>query len=127
MDLKVTACAFRMPDRAKIRGTREKYILRRAFEGLLPDVVLKRKKRLQRLKQDKDLTDTLDLLAEQLLPANAVASRGLFEPAYVARVRRRPRSGIYATEQAYRLWSLILTEIWCQLYLDGRGAPPRET
>jgi hypothetical protein len=65
----------------------------------------------------------LDTMADRLLPRGAVADRGLFKPAYVAALRQRPSGQPYGRERIYRLWSLLLTELWSQLYLDCRGAP----
>jgi hypothetical protein len=42
----------------------------------------------------------------------------------VARLRRRPAGRPYSQERAYRLWSLLLTEIWSREFLDRRGAAP---
>jgi hypothetical protein len=53
-----------------------------------------------------------------------LASRGLFDPRYVARLRRRPADRPYSQERAYRLWSMLLTEIWSRHFIDRRGAAP---
>jgi hypothetical protein len=42
----------------------------------------------------------------------------------VAALRRRPAHKPYSQERVYRLWSLLLTELWSRIYLDGRGTPP---
>jgi hypothetical protein len=42
----------------------------------------------------------------------------------VARLRRRPAGRPYSQERAYRLWSLLLTEIWSRHFIDRRGAAP---
>lgn len=124
MDTSVTQYAFGLPDALKIRGWTQKYILRRAGAELLPEDILKRKKSLTRLRHDAVVSDVLDDLAQNLLAPEAVHSRGLFEPAYVAGIRRRPAHSAYSSEQLYRLWSLILTEIWCRQFLDDRGRMP---
>jgi len=124
MDPGVIRTAFQVPDDLKIRGLRQKYILRRACEGLVPESILKRKKSLQRLRHDLRLTEVLEGLSADLLSPAAVAARGIFRPAEVERIRRRPGRGRYSKEQAYSLWSLLLTEIWAQLYLDNRGRFP---
>jgi asparagine synthase (glutamine-hydrolysing) len=118
------ATAFAIPDRLKIRGRTQKYVLRKACAGLLPESILGFGKSFNRLKHDLHLSAVLDQLADELLPAGNVAARGLFEPAYVAALRRRPRSKPYSQERVYRLWSLLLTEMWSRMYLDGRGEPP---
>ncbi len=117
--------AFEIPDALKIRRLwREKYILRAAFEDLLPPSLLRRRKTLQRMRHDLAFSEALDDLADRLLTRAAVRARGFFDPAYVDRVRMRAPRAAYPTERAYRLWSLITTELWAQLFLDARGAGP---
>ena len=43
---------------------------------------------------------------------------------YVNRIKTRPDAGAYPDEQAYRLWTLILTEIWARTFMDGGGERP---
>jgi asparagine synthase (glutamine-hydrolysing) len=69
------ATAFSIPDRLKIHGRTQKYILRRACAGLLPESILKFGKSFNRLKHDLAMSVVLDRIAEELLPANAVAER----------------------------------------------------
>jgi asparagine synthase (glutamine-hydrolysing) len=118
------AAAFSIPDRLKIRGRTQKYVLRKACAGLLPESILAFGKSFNRLKHDLHLSAVLDRLADELLPASVTAGRGLFEPSYVAALRRRPPDKPYSQERVYRLWSLLLTEMWSRLYLDRRGESP---
>ncbi len=118
------ATAFSIPDRLKIHGRTQKYVLRKACVGLLPESILNFGKSFNRLKHDVQLSGVLDRLADELLPPSAVAGRGLFEPSYVSALRRRAVGRPYSQERAYRLWSLLLTEMWSRMYLDRRGAPP---
>jgi asparagine synthase (glutamine-hydrolysing) len=118
------ATALAIPDRLKIRGRTQKYILRKACEGLLPGTMLAFGKSFNRLKHDLEMSEVLDRLGDELLEPAALAERGLFDPAYVSRLRRREAGKPYTQERAYRLWSLLLAEIWSRLYLDNRGAPP---
>jgi asparagine synthase (glutamine-hydrolysing) len=119
--------AFSIPDRLKIRGRTQKYVLRKACAGLLPESILNSGKSFNRLKHDLHLSTVLDQLADELLPSTRVADRGLFDPAYVAALRRRPKAKPYSQERAYRLWSLLLTEMWSLMFLDNRGLPPGRT
>jgi hypothetical protein len=118
------ATAFSIPDRLKIHGRTQKYILRRACEGLISPSILATGKSFNRLKHDTRMSEVLDRLADELLSPAGVSARGLFDPEYIARLRRRPAGKPYSQERAYRLWSLLLTEMWARLYLDGRGAAP---
>jgi asparagine synthase (glutamine-hydrolysing) len=118
------AAAFSIPDRLKIHGRTQKYILRRACEGLLSPSILATGKSFNRLKHDTRMSQLLDHLADDLLSPAALAQRGFFDPGYVAKLRRRPAGRPYSQERAYRLWSLLLTEYWARLFLDRRGAAP---
>jgi asparagine synthase (glutamine-hydrolysing) len=124
MDPAFLEVAFSIPDRLKIRGGVQKWALREAGRGLLPPEVLSRRKTLQRLRHDAELADVLDELAEKYLSPADVSARGLFEPDDVARVRRRRPGRAYSEAQAHRLWTLLVSELWCRLFLDARGAPP---
>jgi hypothetical protein len=117
------AAAFAIPDSLKIRGATQKFILRKACAGLLPREALRLPKSFNRMKHDLELCDVLDAMADDLLAPNSVAERGLFERRYVAGLRSRSPGRPYGRERIYRLWSLLLTELWSRQYLDRRGAP----
>lgn len=121
------ATAFSIPDKLKIRGRTQKYILRKACAGLLPERMLAFGKSFNRLKHDTEMSDVLDRMADELLSREAVLARGLFEPGYVQTLRRRAAGAPYSQERAYRLWSMLLMEMWSRMYLDRRGAPPEAT
>ena len=70
------ATAFSIPDRLKIHGRTQKYILRKACAGLLPDRMLAFGKSFNRLKHDTEMSDVLDRMADDLLPRAAVLARG---------------------------------------------------
>jgi asparagine synthase (glutamine-hydrolysing) len=117
--------AFSIPDRLKIKGRTQKYILRKACAGLLPDSILSYGKSFNRLKHDMHLSAVLDRMADQLLPESTLQARGLISPSYVRDLRRRAAGKPYSQERVYRLWSLLLLELWSRIYLDRRGDPPQ--
>lgn len=123
MDSHVINRAFRVPDRLKICGRTQKYLLRKAFEGLLPDSVLNRKKTLQKLRHDIGFTRALEQLVAEFVEGNSFESHGLFERSYVQNLLRRTPRQPYSTQRAYRIWSIVMTQIWCRLFLERRGAP----
>jgi hypothetical protein len=118
------ATAFSIPDGLKIHGRNQKYILRRACEGLLSPSILATGKSFNRLKHDTRMAELLDRMADDLLSPTAIDRRGLFEAGYIAKLRRRAPGRPYSQERAYRLWTLLLTELWARRFLDERGAAP---
>ena len=97
------ATAFGIPDRLKIHGRTQKYILRKACAGLLPPAVLRFGKSFNRLRHDMRMSQVLDDMADDLLAPATVAARGLFDAEYIATLRRRPPSKPYSQARAYRL------------------------
>jgi asparagine synthase (glutamine-hydrolysing) len=123
-DPRFLAAAFSIPDNLKIHGRTQKYILRKACAGLISADILATGKSFNRLKHDTRMSEVLDAMADELLAPRLLAERGLFDPGYVDRLRSRAPGAPYSQERAYRLWSLLLTELWSQAFLDRRGAPP---
>jgi hypothetical protein len=64
------------------------------------------------------------LLADRYLSGERVKRRGFFEMEHLERIRRACRNR-YHPETAMRLWTAIVTEIWAEIYLDGRGRYPQ--
>ena len=123
-DPRFLAAAFSIPDSLKIHGKTQKYILRKACAGLISDSILATGKSFNRLKHDTHMSDVLDRMADDLLAPALVRDRGLFDPAYVSRLRHRRAGTPYGQEPAYRLWTLLLTELWTRTFVDRRGEAP---
>ena len=76
------------------------------------------------MQQNGAFAQTLRRLAEHYLHRDRVRRRGLLDYAQVEHVLRACR-GPYHPETAMRLWTLIVTEIWAEIYLDARGRSPQ--
>jgi asparagine synthase (glutamine-hydrolysing) len=124
MDRELVRVALSLPDELRIRRGVGKWALREAGRALLPARVVRRRKTLQRLRHDARLAEVLDALADRWLAPADIAARGLFEPGDVERLRRRRPGAAYPEAQAHRLWTLLVTELWCRLFLDQRGKRP---
>ncbi len=118
------ATSFEIPDRLKIRGRSQKYVQREALRDLLPASIRRRKKSLARLRNDLELGKVMDHLADELLAPATLRERGIFDFVYVKRLLQRPLGAPYREEQLYRLWTMILTELWFRIFVDARGVRP---
>lgn len=105
----------------KIASDNQKYILRKAFSDTMPEGMAWCRKTLPRFGHDKLFSRIIHSMANEYLSASVVKSRGLFEYGYVHKIVKKPKSGIYPTEQIYRIWSLIMSEAWARIFLDRRG------
>jgi asparagine synthase (glutamine-hydrolysing) len=123
-DRRVMDYAFQLPSRFKIHLGQEKYILRRAMRSLVSRDLLDIPKGISRIRQDAAFAATLCGLTSRYLNPDRVRRRGFFEPEDIARVQRSVRRAHYHTEAAMRLWTMIVTEIWAEIYIDQRGRRP---
>jgi asparagine synthase (glutamine-hydrolysing) len=124
LDKSVIEFAFTIPGKLKIRNGTQKYILRRAMRPYMSAELRRAPKELMRMQQNGAFAHTLHQLAEHYLHRDRVRRRGFFDYAQVEHVLRACR-GSYHPETAMRLWTLIVTEIWAEIYLDARGRSPQ--
>jgi asparagine synthase (glutamine-hydrolysing) len=114
--------AASVPDRLKIRGKEQKYILKRAVEGLLPNEIIYRTK----MGFPTPLRDWLRQKRAEPLLNMLLSSKGLvgeyLRPEAVRSLVERHRAGV--EDGTDRLWRLINLEIWGQLFLRGHREIP---
>jgi asparagine synthase (glutamine-hydrolysing) len=110
--------AARIPDNLKIRGSVQKYVLKRAVEDLLPREIVYRKK------MGFPTPVRQWLLSPQASPIYAaLGSKDSFAAEYLDRVElgaliARHRSG--SEDATDRIWRLLNLEIWADLFITGR-------
>ena len=127
LDLDLLRFSFELPERYKLRGFQDKFILRRALLPLLPGEVVSRPKFPQRMDYDLKLSEVLDAMADDIISPRDVRQRGFFDPGEIDVLRRRRPGRPYGDNRAMRLWTLIATELWARQFLDhraGAGAAP---
>ena len=123
LDTSVVEFAFTIPGEFKIKNGIQKYILRKAMQPLLGDHLSKAPKELMRMKQNVEFGQALDSLAERYLSNDRVRRRGFFDDLQVKRIRDAALRTTHP-ENVMRLWTMLATEIWAELYIDGRGRHP---
>jgi asparagine synthase (glutamine-hydrolysing) len=116
--------AFTLPGHMKIRHGRDKYILREAMRRLISEDLRKVPKGLMRFNQGDRFTETLQVLADRYLSTERIQRRGFFDVHQVGEIRKRTVQRASHPEALMRLWTLIVTEIWAEQYLDHRGRRP---
>lgn len=122
LDHRVVELASRMPIEHKLRGRQGKRILIDTFSDLLPDSIQKRPKMGFGVPLDHWFRNELKpLLYDVLLDAKAL-DRGWFNPVAVRQLVEEHSSEQW--DHSYRLWNLLVFELWNQTYLDGDGCAP---
>ena len=117
-DVDIVRYAFKLPEKYKLHGFKEKYILRRALQPFVPDEIINRPKFPQRMEYDASLSNAIESLAEQYLNIQRVRERGFFTQNEIEALRNRPAGKPYPSRQAMQLWTAIVTEVWAEIFLD---------
>lgn len=110
--------------RWKLRGLRDKYVLRRLAEGLLPRSIAWRRKAMFRAPLDSLYTSGAEAsYADQLLSEEALAKTGYFEPSAVSHWRQAV--GTLRTGSSQRLSiemglaGVLATQLWHHTFIDA--------
>jgi asparagine synthase (glutamine-hydrolysing) len=114
----VELCA-RIPVSLRLRGWREKYVLRRALEDALPRDILWRRKRPLMAPLAAWLRGPLPAFAEELLSAASLRATGYFEPAVVQGLVTDIRAG--RSLHVRLLWMVLGVQLWDALFRYPAG------
>ncbi|OGP99790.1 MAG: asparagine synthase (glutamine-hydrolyzing) [Deltaproteobacteria bacterium RBG_19FT_COMBO_60_16] len=128
LDYRIVEFMARVPPRWKIRGLREKYLLKRVLHDLLPAPILRRPKHPYRAPIGQSLLPGNGADLPEALTGDALKREGLFDAAKVGRLIRKIRtvpepSEVDAMALAGILSSQLLHEQFVSRFPAGRGAP----
>ena len=108
--------AAQIPARYKQRGKEGKWVLKKAMEPYLPRDVIYRPKTGFGAPLRRWMRHELRELLGDLLSADSLNRRGLFNPVAVERLIADNDAG--RMDASYTLLSLLCIEIWCRKFLD---------
>jgi asparagine synthase (glutamine-hydrolysing) len=118
LDLDLVEHAARIPIGLKQRGRVGKWVLKRAMEPYLPKDVIYRPKTGFGAPLRRWLRHELRTLVDDMLSADTIRRRGLFDSAAVTRMVQADREG--RVDAAYSIFAIACVEIWCRNFLDQR-------
>jgi asparagine synthase (glutamine-hydrolysing) len=114
-DAVLTEFMWRVPPRLKMRGLRKKHLMRRAMEGLLPSVIVNKKKVGLEMPYSRWLrTELKDVLMTYLEPAR-LGETGVFRPEAVKALVDGHLEG--RRDHGRALWGLLNYMLWLELYV----------
>lgn len=125
LDHRLIEFANRLPPHWKIRGLTEKYLLRRALAGLLPEAILQRSKQPYRAPDIQSFFfdgEPLDYVAD-LMSGTRIRTAGYFDAAAVGRLFDKCRHGRaigFADNQAFV--GILSTMLLDQLFLRSASS-----
>lgn len=127
LDHRLIEFANRLPPRYKLMGLTEKYLLKRAMTGLLPDSIRQRSKQPYRSPDSRSFfadDGTPDEATADLLSERRVAEAGYFDPPAVRRLFDKCRSGRAIGFGDNMAFVGILSTMWLdEWFIRGRSLP----
>jgi asparagine synthase (glutamine-hydrolysing) len=128
LDTRVFELAARLPTGSKLRGLREKSILRRwaKTRDAVPDTVLQRAKQPYRAPDIPPFfTSEAPEYVAAALEESSLARTGIFEPAAVAGLVRRCRAGAASgVRESQALVGILSTELWQKQFMNEMQLEP---
>jgi asparagine synthase (glutamine-hydrolysing) len=122
LDHKVVELAAGMPVSLKMRGLNGKYILKKAFAELLPREIITRPKMGFGVPISRWFRTELSGFIRHILFDDKTVSRGLFSRQAVESLVDEHTTGVF--DHGYRIWSLLMLELWFRTYIDAPGDAP---
>jgi asparagine synthase (glutamine-hydrolysing) len=119
LDHRLVEFAASLPMRYKLHRGRGKRILKLAFPELLPTSVTRRPKMGFGVPLAAWFRGELRQYAHDVLLDGRARSRGYFRPGAVERLLAEHESGAF--DHGYRLWGLLVFELWHRTWLDGHN------
>lgn len=114
LDYRVVEYAAQIPAALKLHGKEKKYILKKAFERMLPEDVLYRKKMGFSVPLSEWLRGELRPLAESIFQSDQSGLANIFNMMRVRDLWALHLSGDYRYTQ--ELWSMVAFELWWRSY-----------
>jgi asparagine synthase (glutamine-hydrolysing) len=108
--------SFTIPPELKMKGRETKYILKKVAERYLPHSVIYRDKTGFGAPVRKWITEDLSDMIEERLSAEALETRGLFNPQKVAELIQKNKEG--KIDASYSIWALLAIESWMELFME---------
>ncbi len=112
----VELCAG-IPPRLKQRYLTEKYILRRALKGVVPEEIRKRRKRWPLLPFERWLRQPLPEFARTLLSEASLRAKGYFDASTVTTLLSQHRAGRGRFGRV--LMAVLGVQMWDELFVQG--------
>src|ERR671936_1267121 len=125
LDAMVTNLAFALPRRHRVRGLRKKVLLRKAVAPLLPERIVRGKKRRFSIPAAAWLRGELEPFARDTLSPDTLRKQGYLRPEAVVRLIDRHIAG--KEDLSRQLWGLLAFTLWHEHHVEREPGPlPRE-
>jgi len=124
LDHRVVEFAAKLPPHLKLKVLDQKYLLKRAARGLIPESIRRRYKQPYRAPEGKCFVGPGSEYLEELLSPDRIRRDGIFNPQAVHLLLRKFRTGRTAgTADNMAMAGVVSTEILLDQFMHGRPRP----
>ena len=120
LDHKLVEFAASLPTNMKLRGRERKYLLKRAASRLIPESIINRPKQGFPIPIEKWLRKEARPLMRDLLSADTIGRRGLFNQTVIDGMMNQHESGM--KDHSTELWGLMSFEMWMQRFIESQSS-----
>jgi asparagine synthase (glutamine-hydrolysing) len=118
LDYRLAEFLARIPAELRYRNRSKKYLLKLAFEGILPAEILHRPKMGFGVPIKHWFRNEAADFAREVLLSPSARGRGLFQMSEVELILQRHAAG--KRDFSQKIWSLLFFELWCRAWMDSR-------
>jgi asparagine synthase (glutamine-hydrolysing) len=118
LDPRVAQFAAQLPLEYKLKGSKGKYILKKAVEPLLPKNILHRPKKGFGIPIAEWLKGRLNPLMHDLLAPDRVKNQGLFDEKFVQKLIKEHETNVASHHK--QLWTLLVFQLWFDNFLQKK-------
>ena len=116
LDPRVAQFSASLPMSYKLHGSKGKYVLKKAMEGLLPDEILYRPKKGFGIPTAEWLKGRLNPLLHEMLTPERLKAQDLFNANHVQKMIKEHETGTASHHK--ELWTLLVFQLWSDNYLN---------
>jgi asparagine synthase (glutamine-hydrolysing) len=122
LDYRVVEFAAKLPERLKMKVLNQKYLLRKAFAGMIPASITRRPKQPYRAPDGKSFFgQTAPEYAQEMLAPHAVGQHGIFDPGAVNTLVNKFKAGrANGVKDNMALVGILSTELLVQQFTGKR-------
>jgi asparagine synthase (glutamine-hydrolysing) len=110
LDYRVVEFCASLPPNLRLAGSQSKYLLKKAMQGILPEMILHRGKEGFSIPIKQWLKNELRPLMEEYLSPVRLKRAGEFQPGYVQKLMQEHLRG--SENHSHRLWALMMYQMW---------------
>lgn len=115
LDHKFAEFLITIPSKYKLKGLVEKYILRKAMKGLIPDRIINRRKHGFTVPIAEWMQNGLKEYVTNLLSRERINSMGFWNFEYINKLMEQNLNNDFYKRQ---LWTIITFEIWHKIFIE---------